>query len=134
MDVGISRVLGVFDVTFLKWTFSIMGKRLTFPKPSLIWPAFSKVSTDLNIRSFGRVKRRERLGEVIPSTAMRRYCLNVHMHLWDVGWDIMTSSGVVDNDLIDTRFKTQNVISFEPYLFNFFLYLSPYFLSQFLRN
>jgi len=90
-------------------------KRLTFPKPSLIWLAFSNISTDLNIRSFGRVERREQLGEVISFTAMRRYCLNVHMHLLDGSWDIMTNSGVLDNDLIDTRFKTQNVISFEPY-------------------
>jgi hypothetical protein len=69
---------------------------------------------DLNIRSFGRVERRERLGEVISFTALRRYCLNVHMHLRDGSWDIMTNSRVIDNDLIDTRFKTQNVISFEP--------------------
>jgi hypothetical protein len=92
-----------------------LGRRLTFPKPSLIWLAFSNVATDLNIRSFGRVERREQLGEVISFTAMRRYCLNVHMHLLDGSWDIMTNSGVLDNDLIDTRFKTQNVISFEPY-------------------
>ena len=91
------------------------GRRLTFPKPSLIWLAFSNVATDLNIRSFGRVERREQLGEVISFTAMRRYCLNVHMHLLDGSWDTMTNSGVLDNDLIDTRFKTQNVISFEPY-------------------
>jgi hypothetical protein len=92
-----------------------MGKKQwTFPKPSRIWLAFSNVSMDLNIRSFGRVERRERLGEVISFTALRRYCLNVHMHLRDGSWDIMTNSRVIDNDLIDTRFKTQNVISFEP--------------------